>query len=253
MSFRLNLLSFFTPLLLIAPVLSAQMIERISEEPNGIGGNDNSFVSSISANGKFVAFYTYASNFTPNDNNYKEDVFLCDRTAGTIRCLSLNPSGATGDNHSHDCQLSADGRFVLFRSSATDLVANDNNGYPDLFLYDRTSDALSIVSINSSGQLADLGAIRGSISADGRFIVFSSRSTNLVSGSTNIHLDLFVHNRETGQTKLITRNTNGGRTNGSSINPSISADGRFVAFQSQASDLVTLDQNSEYDIFYTTV
>ena len=202
------------------------------------GSNNTSFAPSISGDGRFVAFYSQASNLVASDpNGTTPDIFVYDRESDTIELLT---SG--GNNTSFAPSISADGRYVAFYSNASNLVANDPNGVnADIFVYDRDSGTTELLTSGSDG-----ANLNPSISADGRFVAFYSRASNLVPTDPNgITPDIFVYDRDSGTTELLT--TSG---DGTSTNPSISADGRLVAFSSRATNLVTSDPNgSENDIF----
>jgi len=155
----------------------------------------------------------------------------------TVR-VSKNSNGAQGWGNSYGWQISADGRFVVFQSYADNLVTKDWNGREDVFVHDRLARSTERVSVDSNGVEADNDSYSGPISADGRFVAFFSWANNLVVGDTNGTGDIFVHDRATGTTELISLNQSGGSANGPSFASSISADGRYVAFDSLASDLV---------------
>ena len=214
----------------------------------------------ISANLRFVAFASIATNLVAADTNGSYDIFVRDRLLGTTMRVSVDSDGTQGDRHSWDMSISADGRFVAFSSDATNLVADDTNANRDIFIHDRDTDndgifdesgavATPRVSVDSFGAQGNGRSDGLSISADGRFVEFSS-SANLVAGDTNGAEDIFVHDRQTGTTERISVDSLGAQANGfSSDGNSISADGRFVAFESFASNLVAGDTNGTSDIF----
>jgi Tol biopolymer transport system component len=145
--------------------------------------------------------------------------------------------------------MSRDGRYVLFASDSTDLVANDTNDVDDVFIKDRQTGQVIRASVSTSGAEANGVSWPGSITPDGRWVVFQSYATNLVASDTNGKADLFVFDRLTRRTVLISRTMGGGAANGDSFGSSISADGRFVTFESDARDLVPNDFNNARDIF----
>jgi Tol biopolymer transport system component len=134
--------------------------------------------------------------------------------------------------------ISDDGLVVAFDSQATNLVGGDNNGVVDVFVHDRTSGRTTAVSVSSRGKLGNGTSSAPAVNADGRFVAFSSSASNLVPGDTNLQGDVFVHDRLTGETTRVSVGPGGVQGDASSFTPSISADGRFVAFTSDASNLV---------------
>jgi Tol biopolymer transport system component len=148
-----------------------------------------------------------------------------------------------------DNAVSGDGRFVAFVSRAANLVEADENGEFDVFVRDRWKGTTELISVAANGHGADGLCTSPSISADGRFVAFSSLATNLGNGDNNRQFDLFVRDRELGVTQRISTSEDGTEADGSSVTPSISVDGRFVAFASSATNLVPFDTNGKQDIF----
>jgi Tol biopolymer transport system component len=222
--------------------------DRVSVDSNGVEGNDSSGDSSISADGRFVAFDSYATNFAL-DTNATLDVFVRDRQLGTTERVNVDSSGTEANAFSAVPAISADGRFVAFMSYASNLVAGDTNGKYDVFVRDRQLGTTERVSLSTAGIEGDLDNGWPSISADGRFVAFSTDSTNLVAGDTNGMYDVFVRDRLLGKTERVSVATGGTQANSHSQNASISADGRFVAFQGGATNLVAGDTNAVPDVF----
>ncbi|MCL5292157.1 MAG: DNRLRE domain-containing protein [Actinobacteria bacterium] len=206
---------------------------------------------SISADGRYVAFNSWATNLVPNDTNNSSDVFVYDRTNHTIERVSVSNSGVQGNNWSEKPVISADGRYVAFQSYANNLVPNDTNGQQDVFVYDRTNRTIERVSVSSSGAEGNgqSGNYRLSFSADGRYVAFESNASNLVPGDTNNKSDVFVHDRTNHTTERVSVSSSGEQGNDNSTNPFISADGVSVAFSSMASNLVPGDTNNAQDVF----
>ena len=200
----------------------------------------------ISADGRFVAFSSDASNLVAGDTNGRGDIFVRDRLTGTTERLSLASDGTQANRLT---SISADGRFVTFSSSASNLVAGDTNRQADVFVHDRLTSTTERVSVASDGTQANGDSSFPSISADGRFVTFVSRASTLVAGDTNSRDDVFVHDRQTGTTERVSVASDGTQGNRNSRFSSISADGRFVKFDSAASNLVAGDTNFTYDIF----
>jgi hypothetical protein len=203
----------------------------------------------ISAKGRFVAFASSATNLVPGDGNDTRDVFVSDTRDRTLERVSIGPGGVEGDGTSTAPALSASGRHVAFSSSATNLVADDDNGVDDVFVHDRKTGETTRVSLGPDGVQADDESDSPSISANGRFVAFASDAENLVPGDTNDAGDIFVHDRKTGTTTLVSVATSGLQANDLSLAPVLSANGRWVAFRSRATDLVPGDTNDSDDAF----
>ena len=235
--------------------LSTGTTHRVSVSSAGAQTNDtgDSFDASISGNGRFVAFTSWAWNLVPNDTNGYRDVFVRDRSSGTTRRVSVSSAGAQGKGQSDWASISQDGRFVAFSSDASNLVSHDTNGWYDMFVRDRSKGTTSRVSVSSAGvQGNSISGYLGSpnaISANGRFVAFASDASNLVANDTNGALDVLVRDRWTGTTRRVSVNSAGVQANGGSTSGGISADGRFVVFQSYASNLVANDTNDDPDVF----
>jgi Tol biopolymer transport system component len=222
---------------------------RVSVASDGTGANNHSQIPSVSADGRYVAFCSNASNLVSDDTNDVADIFLHEYLTGQTTRVSVTSDGIQANAGSDSPFISADGRYVTFTSIARNLVSGDTNGYADVFVHDRQTAQTTRVSVSSAGAQANNGSWSPSISADGRYIAFHSLASNLVSGDTNAYMDAFVHDRQTGQTTRVSLSSGGVQTNAGSYNPSISADGRYVAFRSEASNLVVGDTNLAPDIF----
>jgi uncharacterized repeat protein (TIGR01451 family) len=222
---------------------------RVSVASNGMQGNDYSHSSRISADGRYVVFDSDASNLVSEDTNGYSDVFVHDRNTGKTIRVSVGANGVQGDGGSHFSMISADGRYVAFESSADNLVSGDTNGVPDIFVHDRKTGQTTRVSVASDGTKGNADSYSPEISANGRYVAFTSYADNLVPSDTNSRRDIFVHDRQTGKTARVSVASNGAQGNGFSDSPAISADGRFVAFESWADDLVVGDTNGAPDIF----
>jgi hypothetical protein len=228
---------------------SAGTTEIVSVDQLGRDGYGDSYSVSVSMDGKYVAFSSYAYKLVPQDTNGYTDIFVRDRAAGATQLVSIGVSGAQSNDHSMKPTISSDGQAVAFTSRASNLVPNDSNYYWDVFVFDVPTQTIERVSVDSSGAEANSGADDGAISSDGRCVAFQSNSTNLVAGDTNGKTDIFVHDRTTGVTERVSVDSSGSEANNVSVDPSISADGRYVAFESVASNLVAGDTNSRDDIF----
>ena len=227
----------------------AQDIERVSVSSAGIQANGNSEEPSISSDGSIVAFISEATNLVSGDTNDVQDVFVHDLDTGITERVSVSSAGFQADDEVFTMNLSSDGRFVAFGSYATNLVADDTNGFIDVFVHDRDTGATERVSVATAGTEANNESYSPAISSAGRFVAFRSDATNLVVNDTNHNSDIFVHDRTLGVTERVSVASDGTQANGDSTLPAISADGRFVAFSSEASNLVAGDTNNQADIF----
>src|SRR5262245_1223346 len=225
------------------------LTERVSLASSGAQGNYHSYHGSISADGRYVAFESGASNLVPGDTNTSDDIFVHDRASGTTTRVSVSSAGVEGDGTSQAERISADGRYVFFQSSATNLVPNDTNASVDVFVHDTKTGITERVSVDSFGGQANSHCYYPSISANGRHVGFASYASNLVPGDTNDESDVFVHDLATGLTTRASVGTTGVEGNGEAEYFSLSPHGRSVAFGSSSSNLVPGDTNGRGDIF----
>jgi Tol biopolymer transport system component len=237
----------------VAP--SAGGNELVNFDAGGSEPSVDSGWATISADGRYVAFETWA-DIDAGDNNGAWDIYVRDMNATAAAGLvRVSADLAIGDSNgdSHGASISADGNWVAFESFATNLVAGDANSLRDVFLASRTGGPIRRVSVHSSGAEAQGGAgsLNASVSGDGRFVAFQSNSVNLVDDDTNQATDIFIHDTRTGTTARVSVRTFGAQTGlfQDSTFPAISDDGRFVAFDSKASNLVDGDSNGVQDVF----
>lgn len=230
--------------------LEAGTTELISAASNNSQSNNDSLSSgaAISADGRYVVFYSYASNLVANDTNDLADIFVRDRQTGSTVRVSAADDGTEGNDISLSPAISADGRYIAFSSLASNLVAGDTNDTGDIFVYDQQTKTIERVSLASDETEADSNSSRPSISSDGRYVVFQSRAANLGVDNPNLYSNIYLRDRLTGETKLVSPSLNG-ETDGDNINPSISADGSYISFESGATNLVDGDTNDASDIF----
>jgi Tol biopolymer transport system component len=222
---------------------------RLSAATGGEQANGRSFVPAISADGRFVAFYSEASNLVSDDTNAARDVFVRNvQTRETTR-VSLSNAGAQANGDSFAPAISADGRYVAFASAATNLVDGDTNDVNDVFVRDRQTNTTTRVSVGVDGAQPNGGSDQPSLSGDGRLVAFTSAATNIVSGDVNNNRDAFVYDRQTGSAVNVSIGLNGAQADLDSFTPQLSANGRFVAFTSFADNLVDLDLNEGSDVF----
>ena len=228
----------------------AGVTTRVSVDSNGVEGTGFSSAPSISADGRYVAFVSDASNLVPGDTNRVQDVFVHDRLIGWTSRVSGGLLGAPGNGESLHPAISADGRFVTYDSYAGNLVPGDTNRVQDVFEYDQQTDRTIRVSVDSSSLEGRKASQLPSISADGRYVTFESDAT-LTRSDTNQATDVFSHDRLTGLTDRVSVNAHGDEGQGASNFSTMSADGRYVAYQSAAWNLLPNpgDSNSRIDNF----
>jgi Tol biopolymer transport system component len=223
--------------------------ERVSVATDRRQGNAPIDTVSISGNGRFVVFSSRATTLDRSARGPAMKIFVHDREKRTTRVLRLG-GGAPPNGDSHASWVSRDGRFVAFRSFASNLVPGDTNAVADAFVRDRKLGRTTRVSVSSSGVQGDLDTFRPQISNTGRFAVFRSFAANLVPGDTNLEIDVFVRDLRRGLTTRVSTSTTGEQANARpEIFPSISGDGRRVVFGSFASNLVAGDTNRAADVF----
>ncbi|GAB4549100.1 MAG: hypothetical protein OHK0023_13040 [Anaerolineae bacterium] len=232
--------------------LTAGTTTRVSISTAGVQSNDDSFAPSISDDGRYIAFESLANNLVGGDTNGQQDIFVYDRNTGITARVSVGTGNVQAAGGSVSAAISADGRYVAFQSSADNLILADTNSSDDIFLHDRTTGQTTRVSLGSDGAQGNGSSRFPDISGTGRYITFFSLASNLVSGDGNGIEDVFIHDRATGNTRLLSRSSGGVIGNGVSGNPVISSDGRQVAFESAATNLVSGDTNSVRDIFVST-
>jgi len=170
---------------------------------------------------------------------------------GPTTKVSKSYTGGNGDDDSYNSAVSADGRFVVYQSAATNIVSGDTNGVDDIFLYDKVTGKTIRANRGPAGAQAVGGySFDPKISGDGRYIVYTSFASNLVSGDTNGKVDVFIYDRVTDKTIRANRGpANAQAVGGESYRPSISADGRYVVYDSVATNLVSGDTNGVSDVF----
>jgi len=289
--------------------IQAGTTERIDVSSAGVQANDTSLAASVSGDGRYVAFESYADNLVPGDTTCcsSTDVFLRDRLTGTtlrvnerpdatppggasqpavssdgqsVAFVSDDPALVAGDTNDDtdvfvrhvatgvitrvslasggveivggNCQepaLSADARFVAFRTHA-DLDPADDNGYQDVYVHDRQSLVTTWASVTSAGGAANDPCEHPQISADGRYVSFVSRATDLVPGTTvpNV-LRGYRRDLQTGTTELMSIASDGTQANAPIVDLELSGDGMLVAFDTLADNLVASDTDDVSDVF----
>jgi Tol biopolymer transport system component len=231
------------------PALAAPTTVRVSVDLGGGDPDGPSLENSISANGRYVAFDSLASDLVAEDGNDLYDVFVRDLVTGTTVRASVDAAGGDPDGGSGGASISADGRFVAFVSGASDLVPGDGNGDNDIFVRDLVAGTTVRASVDTEGGDPNNYSVRPSISRDGRYVAFESDASDLVAGDGNFDTDVFVRDMVAGTTVRASVDAFGGDANNISDSPWISWGGRYVAFASFASDLVPGDRNASWDVF----
>jgi hypothetical protein len=227
-------------------------VRRINLSQQGVQANGASNHPAISSDGRYVAFASEATNLIVGDTNGFSDIFVVDSITGTIARESVTTAGGQANGSNFKPSISADGRYVVFESSATNLVSPATAvGVTHLYLRDRTAATTTLVdrATGVAGAVGNGGSLQASISANGRYVAFASDATNLVAGDTNSKRDIFVRDLTAATTIRVSVSTAGTEGNAASRAPSISATGRFIAFGSEASNLVAGDTNAVSDIF----
>ncbi len=252
----------------------SQVTERVSVDSAGAEVDDPSYSPSISADGRYIAFESISPDLVTGDTNGKIDIFVHDRDADgngtydepgaitTVR-VSVASGGGEGSEDSHSPSISGDGMHVAFESSANDLVAVDINPLSDMFVHDLLGGTTTVVSVNSAGAQDPIPSSSSSpsLTSNGRYVAFDSDAA-LVATDSNGFSDIFVHDRDADgngtydepgpvgiSTVRVSVDSAGVEVDDPSYAPSISADGRYVAFESISPDLVAGDGNGQVDIF----
>ncbi len=241
-----------TPLTVDVPPVSPTQVVSLSNsgtQGNGQSGalGTNDFVSNaVSGNGRFVAFLSSATNLVQNDTNSQQDIFVRDLQLGTTTRVSVASNGTQADNESLLPSISWDGQYVSFSSLADNLVAGSVPGQQGVYLHDMTSGTTTRLDLAPNGTVGNNTACCSSVSDDGRFIAFASAATNLMAGVSGENV--YRYDMKT-QLLSLASVASDGVTVGGGTSPQISADGRFVAFTSYATNLVTGVTNGKNNAF----
>ncbi len=225
----------------------SDVIVKISRDLKGGDAGGAAGRTTISDDGRYVAFESNAADMVPGDG-HGTDIFVFDRQTGVMELVSIASDGARANGECSLAVISATGRWVVFQSEADNLAADDTNKATDVFLRDRQTGSTELVSVGPDGRAVGGGSARG-VSADGRYVSFCSASADLVPADTNQVDDVFVRDMQTGVTERVSVSTSGKQANKGSWDCTLSRDGRIVAFQSEASNLVPADTNGVADIF----
>lgn len=222
--------------------------ELVSVSTSGSAASRLSVSPWVSADGRFVAFCTDASNVVSGDTNGTWDIFVRDMDLGVTTRVSVDSAGRQGNNRSDSPVLTPDGRYVFFHSLAA-LVSDDTNGENDVYRHDRQTGTTIRVSTTPGGAQANGGSYWPSPSADGNRVAFMSSATNLVSGDTNNWTDVFAKDIATGEVWRVNISSTGQQADNESTWPTMSGDGNIVSFCSASRGLVPGDTNNNHDAF----
>ncbi|MHB9134799.1 MAG: TolB family protein [Armatimonadota bacterium] len=224
--------------------------ERIAAITGGEAGGGITALA-MSEDGRYVAFSSNAKNLAPGDNNEAADVFVRDRQLKLTVRASMGLNGKQADRASGDKGLcfSGNGRYLAYSSAATNLVVGDSNFRDDIFLCDIQTGKTRRVSVGGKGEQANGMSRSPALTRDGRYLAFTSAADNLVAGDTNESWDIFVSDWQTGKLLRVSTAADGAQADDDSTFPSISADGRYIAFVSAATNLTAGDANGKRDIF----
>jgi Tol biopolymer transport system component len=210
--------------------------QRVSQDVHGVGGNGISKDPDITPDGTFIVFSSVANNLG-GTTAWSYDIFLFNRLTNTLQQLTSGVGGTEANGDSFHPSVSADGARVAFQSDATNLGPNGGNFYGGAYVWDRASGTFLFASTGVGGAIANNYSIAPTLSADGRIVAFWSYATNLAAGDTGSVPDVFAHDLTTGVTELVSANLSGAAGNADSVAPSVSSNGRFVAFESWANDI----------------
>lgn len=214
------------------------LVSLASVTSTGTQGNDLSLYPAISADGNAIAFYSLATNLASNDTNNAGDSFVRDVSGGTTDSISVADDGSPGNAWGTMPAISDDGRYLAFRSTSTNLVGGTQTAIGNIYVRDRAMSRTARVSLSAAGEPANGECLSPSISADGRFVAFTSNATNLVTGVTAVN-QVYVRDTVRNETILISKTSTGEPADQAAYESVISADGRFIAFISAATNLVS--------------
>ena len=248
---QVNRNSFLFVILFLATLLLQSVFAEQRVDPSLTQtkpANLHSAFAAISTNGRFVAFQSAASNLVADDTNDKQDIFVYDREMNTMDRVSVSSDGAQASNNSMHPSISGDGQYIVFMSLADDLVENDDNGQFDIYVHDRDKKTTSLVSVSIDGKAGNTKSLNPVISTNGCCIVFESSASNLVESDSNEATDIFLRHINSGSTEIISIGARGQQANHGSYNPSISADGSYVVFESPARNLVPEDNKRSNEL-----
>lgn len=236
-------------------------IQVVSVAPNGDLGSGTSVAGGMSSDNRFVVFGSSSGNLVAGDTNGVSDIFLRELTADTTTLVSHNSAGASGNAVSEFPQISPDGEWVVFQSDASDLIANDTNGLRDLFAWKRSDNSVRLLSAGANGNTVSAEVTDASLSADGKFVLFTASGASLVQANRTSNSDIYLYDLQNGTTRWISSVVTNlaGLTNASNANAVMSSDNRFVFMlatppppTTSLSSLVRVDLNDNSVILIAT-
>ncbi|MEV7192522.1 hypothetical protein AB0N81_12080 [Streptomyces sp. NPDC093510] len=227
---------------------AAPRTERVSVGPQGAQGNAASTSPALSADGRYVAFVSASRNLVANDTNGTPDAFVRDLRTGTTERVSVKSNGKASHGVVREVSLSPDGRYVVFTSTADDLVRDDPNDLDDVFLHDRDTGRTQRISPTGASYdgLRTHLTYDPAVSGDGRYIAYASGAEDLVAGDTNKRDDVFLYDRKKKTTELAQLTDDGRHGEGDAFAPAFAGDsgGRYLAFTSNASGLTDVEDHA---------
>ncbi len=216
----------------------AQELSLVSVSATGDQPDQASFDADVTADGRWVVFVSRGTNLLPGDTNDTRDIFLSEVETGEITRINTGPAGQQTDSYSGRPQISSDGRYVVYYNTSDVILEEDANGFTDIYLFDRETGANELVSLSSTGAQGNDDSFFARLTDDGRYVVFTSDASNLVPGDTNGLKDVFVRDRQLGETYRVSVSSSGAEADDEPYTASISNDGRFVTFDNDATNLV---------------
>jgi Tol biopolymer transport system component len=232
-----------------SPAIGAGQTTRVSVTSTGAEANGMSSDPVVSTDGRYVAFTSSATNLAPGDTNRQSDVYLRDRTIGSTELVTVGQSGLAAGGSVTD--ISADGRYVVFTSSAPDHVPGDTNAVSDVFVRDRSTGVTERVSVDSAEEQSRQNSLDGSISRDGRYVAFTAFGRLVPEDTDSYGSDVYVRDRQTGTTQLVSVKLSGHQGGGQLA--VISDNGKYVSFTSKSGKLVKHDTNGTHDVFLRNI
>ena len=226
--------------------------ERVTENTLGVQADNSSDGPIITPDGRYVTFISVASNLATGDTNGEYDVFVRDRNTDITEAVSINDDGDFSAAGCDSSSISSDGRYVVFRcANSSDWVEGLPGGIDGVFIYDRNTDNISLISVAKDGTAPDGNSYNPFISGDGRYVLFSSDATNLIPNDTNARTDYFIKDILTGLISRISESADGVESDGDTTKArtKLTENGGYSIFISGATNLVTGDTNDVYDIF----
>lgn len=220
----------------------------VAEDGAEASGASNIDGAALSASGRYAVFTSTATDLVPGGTTGARHVYLVDLRRGTLVLVTRNTAGAPSDGSARDASISASGRFVAYSSNAGDLVPGDGNGGYDVFVFDRKTGSTVLASADLDGGEANGNSRHPVLSKSGRIVAFTSNASDLVPGDGNAADDVFVRDLRAGATVRVSVDAEGNEADGDSHRPSLSWNGKQVAFVSQADGLVPEDGNGEDDV-----